>query len=121
MEKFSFYNIVKEIMEEKSKKERFKVPSDLVSKETSKYSRYFKEILYGSKINLAYFQTEKNEYEIPVEAKDVVKRLLLLYTSKPMKAIRKSQFEHLTYQEMQEIVGCLEIFLRSKLQGKLFY
>lgn len=115
----SFYNIVKEIMEKKSKKKSFKVPSDIVSKETSKYSRYFKEILYGAKINLAYFQTEKSEYEIPVEAKDAVKRLLQLYTSKPMKAIRKSQFEHLTYQEMQEIVGCLEILLRSKLQGKI--
>lgn len=129
MEIVSFYNIVKEIEEEKVRRNSLKeensddslkekITSDTLSKETSKCSRYFKEMLKGAKINLDYFQNEKNNYEIPLEAKDAVKRLLQLYTSKSMKDIRKSQFEHLTYQELKEIVDCLEILLRSKLQGK---
>ena len=120
MEIVSFYNIVKEIEEEENIKANLqeKIPSDILSTKTSKYSRYFKEILKGSKISLDYFQTEKNNYEIPLEAKEAVKRLLQLYASKPMKVVRKSQFEHLTYHEMKEIVDCLENLLRAKLKGK---
>jgi len=119
MEIVSFYNLVKEIEEEKNIKSGIqeKIPSDILSTKTSMYSRYFKEILNGANIGLDYFQTEKNNYEIPLEAKGAVIKLLQMYTSKPMKAIRKSKFEYLTYQEMKEIVDCLEILLCSKLQG----
>jgi hypothetical protein len=116
----SLYEIVKEI-EIESNGSKGEVPSDEISKKSSDYSKKFKEILNGLHIDPAYFIKPKPSvgYTIPVDAKDAVKKLLLLYTSKPMKQVRKSNFEHLTFQEMREIVECIKKLLCCTLQGEV--
>lgn len=118
MKAISLYEIVKEI-EVDNNGSKGEVPSDEISKKSSDYSKKFKEILKGLHIDQAYFIKSKPSvgYSIPVDAKDAVKRLLLLYTSKPMKQVRKSQFEHLTFYEMREIVECVKKLLCCTLQG----
>lgn len=113
----TMYEIVKEIEIDSLKRE---IPSDEISKKTSEYSKKFKEILNGLNIDPAYFKNAKpsNEYAIPEDARDAVKKLLVLYTSKPMKRVRKSQFEHLSFHEMKDIVECIKVLLCCTLQGK---
>lgn len=119
MKAISLYEIVKEI-EIENNGSTGEVPSDEISKKSSDYSKKFKEILNGLHIDQTYFIKPKPSigYTIPMDAKDAVKKLLLLYTSKPMKQVRKSQFEHLTFQEMKEIVECIKVLLCCTLQGK---
>ncbi|SDM42708.1 hypothetical protein [Sediminibacillus halophilus] len=114
MKKISIYGIVEEVLEEGTS-------SVEISKQTSAYSRKFKEILNGLRIDPQYFKkqgSKKSEYEIPIEAKGAVKNLLLSYTSSPMKSVRKGKFEHLTFQDLKGIVECIKILLSYTLQGK---
>jgi hypothetical protein len=115
-ETISIYKIVAEIKLE----EGLKLESDALSDQSTAYSRKFKQILRGLSIDPDMFkkdESEKEGYDIPLEAKDAVKSMLNLYTTKAMKSVRKSEFDGLSYKDIKEIIEYVKILLANKLSG----
>ncbi|SDQ06682.1 hypothetical protein [Virgibacillus salinus] len=112
----SFYQIVKELEDEKHK-DATALQSDEYSQKVSDYSRKFKEILDGVHVDIDYFKGSKG-YQFPEASKSAVKTLLSLYTSSPMKRVRKGNVDDLSFKEIQEIIECIKELLSNTLCGK---
>lgn len=105
----SMYRITKEILEEERTADAFKI-----SDKSSEYSKHFKKILRGLMVNPDIFKNKKGNYEIPVKAKEEVKKLL---KSKETLPIRNGEFGNASLTNLQETINSIKTLLECKLSG----
>ncbi|SMB82724.1 hypothetical protein SAMN00017405_0958 [Desulfonispora thiosulfatigenes DSM 11270] len=116
----SLYKICEELFEEKSQKEKEKSKEDFEEKSFQNYynkqKSRFKEILTSLGIDINVLRkVEDDTFEIPVEKKKIVKKLLHNYTSKVMKKVRKKDFTGIPIKELKQIIGDVELIMDGKV------
>lgn len=105
----------------KEKQDNLKDPdnSDDPDNYYKKCKAKFNDILLKTGIEKKTLKKNKeDEYEIPVNKKEIVKKLIKEYTTVSSKLIRESRFVDVEIDKLQEVIYDIETLLKEKLDNK---
>lgn len=119
----SLYKICEELFEEKAQEEKKKLGENFTERSFQNYynkkKSNFKEIITSLGINADVLKkVDDDSFEIPVKNKEIVKKLLLNYTSKTMKKIRNKEFTDISTEELEQVIKDVESIMEGKVTGK---